>query len=215
MLRLLLRTAVLSGVFLFARFAHAQQLQVFGRVLDKVTREAVADANITLYTPQSERYRTVTDTSGLFFLSGIEKGQYQVAVEKSGFVLLEKKQLQIGDGPVTPVYELQFSEAPKASLRGRILDSQGKPLAKVESVKGDGGQVEVKFRAAVPITRAALHFTTDTGSWDQRKWQTRSARVEGTTLRADLPRTRPLVYFLTLTDERKATVSTEHALLPE
>ncbi|MBI1916172.1 MAG: hypothetical protein HYS12_15775 [Planctomycetes bacterium] len=68
---------------------------------------------------------------------------------------------------------------------------------------------------AVLVSSAALHFTTDTGPWKQRKWQTRPVRVEGTTARAELPKERPLVYFLTLTDERKATVSTEHELLPE
>ena len=92
---------------------------------------------------------------------------------------------------------------------------KGKPLATVESVKRDGGQVEVKFRAAVAVTSAALHSTTDTGPWQERKWQTRPARLEGTTARAELPRERPLVYFLTLTDERKATVSTEHETLPK
>jgi dienelactone hydrolase len=86
----------------------------------------------------------------------------------------------------------------------------GKPLAKVTSAKREGGRVEVKFRADVPVTGAALHFTTDTGVWKERKWQTQSAKLEGMAVTATLPEARPLVYFLTLTDERKATVSTEH-----
>ena len=40
-------------------------------------------------------------------------------------------------------------------------------------------------------------------------WELQDARA-----RADLPGARPLVYFLTLTDGRKATVSTEHEVLP-
>jgi len=90
---------------------------------------------------------------------------------------------------------------------------KGKPLARIESVKRDGKRVEVKFRAEVPVASAALHFTTDAGPWKQRKWQTRPARVEGGAVRAELPEALPLVYFLTLTDERKATVSTEHDVL--
>ncbi len=86
----------------------------------------------------------------------------------------------------------------------------GKPLAKVTSAKREGDRIEVKFRSEVPVTGAALHFTTDTGAWKERKWQTQPAKVEGTTITANLPEARPLVYFLTLTDERKATVSTEH-----
>jgi dienelactone hydrolase len=90
---------------------------------------------------------------------------------------------------------------------------RGKPLARIATVKRDGNRVEVKFRAEVPVPQAALHFTTDTGPWQKRKWQTQPARLDGTTVRALLPETRPLVYFLTLTDERKATVSTEHEVL--
>ena len=86
----------------------------------------------------------------------------------------------------------------------------GKPLVKVTSVKREDGRVEVKFRSEVPVTGAALHFTTDTGAWKERKWQTQPAKVEDMTVTANLPEARPLVYFLTLTDERKAAVSTEH-----
>ena len=91
----------------------------------------------------------------------------------------------------------------------------GKPLARIESARRDDGRVEVKFRAEVPVTAAALHYTTDTGPWKERKWQTREAKVEGTAVRVDLPEARPLVYFVTLTDGRKATVSTEHEVLPK
>jgi hypothetical protein len=67
----------------------------------------------------------------------------------------------------------------------------------------------------VPVTGAALHFTSDTGPRQKRKWQTRPARIDGDRAVADLPATRPLVYFVTVTDKRKATVSTEHDVLGE
>jgi dienelactone hydrolase len=86
----------------------------------------------------------------------------------------------------------------------------GKPLPRIESVKRDANRVTVKVRARVPVQKAALHFTTDAGEWKQRKWQTREMTVRGDTVTAELPRDRPLTYFLTLTDSRKATVSTEH-----
>jgi dienelactone hydrolase len=91
----------------------------------------------------------------------------------------------------------------------------GEPLARVKSVKRDGGRVEVTFDAAVPVSRAALHFTTDSGPWKERKWYTRPAEVAEAAVRAELPEDRPLVYFLTLTDNRGATVSTEHEVLPK
>jgi hypothetical protein len=54
-----------------------------------------------------------------------------------------------------------------------------------------------------------------TGPWQKRTWQTHAAKVEGASVRAELPEGRPLVYFLTLTDDRKATISTEHETLEE
>jgi dienelactone hydrolase len=101
---------------------------------------------------------------------------------------------------------------------GLFVDSAlkgGKPLAKVENVKRDGRSVTVRFKAEVPVTTAALHWTTDGGPWQKRKWQSAAAKIDGGVVRAELPEGRPLVYFLTLTDERKATVSTEHEELKD
>ena len=89
----------------------------------------------------------------------------------------------------------------------------GKPLARMEAARRDGNRLTVMFRAEVPITKAALHYTTDTGPWKERKWQTRPAKVEGARVVTELPVARPLVYFLTLTDDRPATVSTEHEVV--
>src|SRR5262249_41883960 len=82
----------------------------------------------------------------------------------------------------------------------------GKPLARIESSRRDNAKIGVKFKAEVPMASASLHYTTDTGVWQKRMWQTLPARMEGTTVTAELPAARPLVYFVTLTDERKATV---------
>lgn len=68
--------------------------------------------------------------------------------------------------------------------------------------------VTVGFTCEKPKS-AALHWTSDTGPWKERRWKTVPARAEGGRLTADLPADRPLVLFLTLTDERGATVSTE------
>jgi cephalosporin-C deacetylase-like acetyl esterase len=65
-----------------------------------------------------------------------------------------------------------------------------------------------------------LHFTTDTDlPWQKRKWQTKDLRYAGmfsvgnATRTAEFPAKRPIVFFLTATDGRKATVSTEHAII--
>jgi hypothetical protein len=99
---------------------------------------------------------------------------------------------------------------------GRFVEQHlrgSKPLTMIEAVKREGDRVEVSFRAEVPVTSAALHYTTDGGPWQKRKWQTQSAQLKDGTAVAELPAGRPLVWFVTLTDERKATVSTEHETL--
>jgi dienelactone hydrolase len=89
----------------------------------------------------------------------------------------------------------------------------GKALATITKAERKDQQVEVSFRSESPIVAAALHFTTDGGPWQKRKWQTRPAKLEGNRVTAELPSERPLVYFLTLTDNRKATVSAEHEVM--
>ncbi|MFW6161356.1 MAG: alpha/beta hydrolase family protein [Planctomycetota bacterium] len=86
----------------------------------------------------------------------------------------------------------------------------GKPLATLGPMQVKGDTVTATFDAAVPIAKAGLHYTTDTGVWEHRKWRTQPAGLDGRTIRAALPTARPLVFFLTLTDRRGATVSTEH-----
>jgi dienelactone hydrolase len=101
---------------------------------------------------------------------------------------------------------------------GLFADSHlrvGKPLANFGAGKRSGKTVEQPFKAEVKVRGAALHYTTDTGPWVKRRWHTTAAIIDGTTIKAELPAGRPLVYFLTLTDERKATVSTEHEVVGE
>jgi dienelactone hydrolase len=86
----------------------------------------------------------------------------------------------------------------------------GKPLAKITGATRDNKTVTVRFRSEVPIVSAALCWTTDAGPWQKRLWKTTPLKVKGDQVIAELPEGRPLVYFVTLTDERKATLSSEH-----
>jgi hypothetical protein len=46
-------------------------------------------------------------------------------------------------------------------------------------------------------------------------WKSTPLKVEAGVVKAELPEGRPLVYFVTITDERKATVSSEHEEVAE
>ena len=69
------------------------------------------------------------------------------------------------------------------------------------------------FSSALTIKEAVLYYTTDSGNWRDRKWQSAPAVVEGSKARAALPETRPIAWFLNLIDERGCIVSTEHEVI--
>jgi dienelactone hydrolase len=92
--------------------------------------------------------------------------------------------------------------------------TKGPALTKIGRVQRDGGKVTVSFTAGgAPIQGAQLVYTTDEGEWQKRKWQTQDLKVEGNDVKAELPAGRPLVWFVTITDERKVTVSTAHEVV--
>jgi dienelactone hydrolase len=77
----------------------------------------------------------------------------------------------------------------------------------------DGQSVWATYNSARPA-RGQFHWTAALGPWQKRAWQSREARAVDGALVAELPADRPLAGFLTLTDDRGATVSTEHFILP-
>lgn len=73
---------------------------------------------------------------------------------------------------------------------------------------------DIDFKSPGPLDKADVHWTLDTtGPWQKRKWETKEAIINEGSVRGLLPPQRPLIYFLTITDKRKATVSTEHLVM--
>lgn len=89
----------------------------------------------------------------------------------------------------------------------------GKALPELGHAKRRGNLVEARFKSPTTLRKAELCFTTDSGAWKPRKWQTRDAKIDGRTITAELPAQRPLTYFLSVTDDRGASVTTEHESL--
>jgi dienelactone hydrolase len=86
----------------------------------------------------------------------------------------------------------------------------GSPLPQLGPMRIDGDRVSAKVISPVPIKQAALNYTTNSGEWQKRRWQAVPAEVKGNTISARLPGQRPLVYYLSVTDERGLRVSSEH-----
>ena len=87
----------------------------------------------------------------------------------------------------------------------------GPPLIRITDHGRDGRQAWVAFDPKTPAAGAALNFTTDSGPWSARKWQSRPARIdaEATRASAEVPQS-ATAYFFALTDERGLLVSSEH-----
>ncbi len=99
---------------------------------------------------------------------------------------------------------------------GLFVDSVlrgGDPPPRFAAMETSGGVARARFEAKVPVVEGHLHYTTDTGDWKERKWQTVQAEVKGGTVSAKLPDARPIVCYLSVTDRRGAMMSTEHACI--
>jgi hypothetical protein len=95
----------------------------------------------------------------------------------------------------------------------------GKPLPRIDALKIDAGHPAATYSSETGITQAELHYTTDVGRWQDRNWQsitverggTRTGDTEsGFASASRLPESRPLVLYMTVTDDRGALVSTPH-----
>lgn len=90
----------------------------------------------------------------------------------------------------------------------------GTPLPRLQPMQIRGDQVTAIFSSRTPLKQAALHYTTDSGEWQKRHWETLPAELGRGAVTARLPAQRPLVCYVSITDERNLRVSTEHMELP-
>jgi len=99
---------------------------------------------------------------------------------------------------------------------GLFADSyfkQGKPLAKIGPMKVDEGIATSTYNSPAKIVSAQLHYAVAKGTWQSRNWTTVDGTFERGALHAKLPQARPIVAYLTVTDERGALVSTPHMVI--
>jgi hypothetical protein len=91
----------------------------------------------------------------------------------------------------------------------------GAPLPRLGEMKIENSIATAKVEARLPLKKAELHYTTDTGPWQKRKWETVPAKLTGRVIQTHLPPERPLVCYLSVTDDRGLRASTEHEQLNE
>jgi dienelactone hydrolase len=94
---------------------------------------------------------------------------------------------------------------------GLFIDSKcraGKPLPIPGEPRIAGETVTVPFQSALAPQSAQLHYTTDGGPRSKRKWTTVSASLSAGTITAPKPPAEANTWFVSLTDERGAQVTT-------
>lgn len=88
------------------------------------------------------------------------------------------------------------------------------PLPKLGEAAIDGAIVTASIDRALPVASAFLDYTTDTGTWQKRKWTNVPARVESGHIVADLPTARPLTLYLRAGDATNRFVTTPYLDVP-
>jgi hypothetical protein len=104
-----------------------------GRVTNSVTGEAVGGVSVRFLDRHSYVYSTVTDSTGSYRFTGLNDGDYQGEFRKDGFIDNFGNPFSHVSGFVPVRVDTQLK--PWATLRGRVLDEDLKPVAGVRVEK--------------------------------------------------------------------------------
>ncbi len=85
----------------------------------------------------------------------------------------------------------------------------GKHLPKLGQQGREGNTAWTQFEADLPVEKAELNYTKDSGKWQQRKWETTAATLAAGKASAAIPNG-AMVYYFNLTDRSGAFASSEH-----
>ena len=104
---------------------------VEGHVINSATGLAIPGVEVRIQSGQSASYETATDESGAFRITGVNFGRYGSAVTKKGYVRVLERLFEflpvLGTDPV----RCDIQMAPWTTLRGHVLDPDGKPAGRV------------------------------------------------------------------------------------
>ncbi len=90
---------------------------------------------------------------------------------------------------------------------------KGDPLPEVSEMKRDGDTVSAKAVSKVKLKSARLDYALAEGAWQKREWKSVPADIKDGQVTAKLPMDRPLVFQLSVIDERGLEVSAPHVVL--
>jgi dienelactone hydrolase len=94
---------------------------------------------------------------------------------------------------------------------GLFVDSyckNGEPLPAPGPILIDQDTVKVTCKNTVPLKKAELHYTVDSGLRSERKWTTVAAEVAENQIRVKKPPEETTAWFISVTDDRNAMTTT-------
>lgn len=100
---------------------------------------------------------------------------------------------------------------------GLFIDSKcraGKPLPVPGKPTVEGDRIKLTYQSAVPLKSAQLHYTTDTGLRSARAWKAIDATLGDGFVTAPKPPAEANTWFIALTDERDAMITTDVQFQP-
>jgi len=106
---------------------------------------------------------------------------------------------------------------------GLYVDSvlkDGRPLPRLGRLAVEDGVASARIENETSVESASLHWTTEPGGyiegrWQVRAWETSEAVFDEDRVTVELPETRPLAFYLSVTDDRGASTSTHYLMLDE
>ena len=144
----------------------------------------------------------------ILFLNGTKDFAYPLDSYRASYRLVPAHLRHVSVVPDLPHSHIwTFSEV------DQFVDSvlrDGAPLPRLRATVIQDDLVTATVVSSAPIKQASLLYTTDTGAWQKRRWESLPAAINGETIVAHLPSQRPLTWYLLVTDAQGLRVSTEH-----
>jgi len=129
---------------------------------------AELDAIITAGKPLTTR----TDSAGRFVITGVSAGPYFLTAEREGYMGPERNLSSpkfVGSGVTVatgvPTPELEFSLIPGAVIRGRVSDSQGRPVVGASVLP-----YQRRYLNGAPVLYSSIPTVTDDRGEYQLRW---------------------------------------------
>ena len=158
----------------------------------------------------------------IFFLNGTDDAAFPAEIHRASYDLVPgNKTMLLGvHMPHSHVHGWAPAEI------GLFIDSILKDTPRLATL----GKIEIKdgiasapCKPGAPIVEATLHYTTQPDGFVpdpdgkkpykqvNRQWKTAKATFDAKTVRAELPKDRPLVFFFSVKDDRGAVTTTQYA----